>query len=241
MEKILRNARFFGWRTRPSYILDKVKEQIFPFSHLEQAHTVIVKLTMKAFSNSIKDLFKTAPEPGKPNAVHEELTRDEEHAESRQRWLESKRYERLVEKLQWDYLNQSMVEEDKLHLMTVTAPNSSGFVYYHEGDLASDVELQYLLDHWKERICSFGYVQNLADRRIKHLSNKVEEVERYYLKPKFAYDEEAEKVLHGYGNITLELVYHDNQVRYLKLLANSYKDRNFHEAKPFADLMAALF
>lgn len=196
---------------------------------------------MRSFFDSLKAYFNTTPEPGNPNAVHEELTRDEAYLASLQRWVESTRYERLLEKLRWDYLNQDMVEEDKLHLMTVEAPNSSGFVYYHDSDLATATELKYLLDHWKERICSIGYVINLADRRIKQLPKKVEEVERYYLKPKFQFDEEAQKVVHGYGNITLELVLHDDQAKYFKLLSNSYKDRNFHEAKPFADLMSALF
>ena len=80
-----------------------------------------------------------------------------------------------------------------------------------------------------------------SDRRIKHLPSKVEELERYYLKPKFQFDEEAQKVLHGYGNITLELVFHNDQAKFLKLLANSYKDRNFHEAKPFSELVSEIF
>ncbi len=132
---------------------------------------------------------------------------------------------------------QDLVEDDDLHLMIVDSEQSSGFIYYHDGQLASDKEVLHLMDHFKHQVKGMGYIQNLADRRLRQSGEVVEEIQRYYLKPKFQFDEEAQKVLHGFGNITIEVIVRNNETKYLKVLVNRYKDRNFHEAAPFGDFL----
>jgi len=68
-------------------------------------------------------------------------------------------------------------------------------------------------------------------------NNKVETVQRHYLKPSLKLKVAGEKAGQAYGNINIELLLRNEKAVNLKFSATSYRDHQFKEASDFDELM----
>lgn len=115
---------------------------------------------------------------------------------------------------------------------------SNGFFFNYHMDFRHD-EFSFLLDNFRDRVVEMGYNLYTSDTKFKDTKAGVQQIDRHYLKP--AQEGEEMPMDQKYGNVLIELFSLDNNVQYLKLMANIYSDRSFSEARPFSEFMELLF
>jgi hypothetical protein len=92
-----------------------------------------------------------------------------------------------------------------------------------------------------QRMLNLGYRKVSLERKTDLINDQVRTTEKFYLKPPVSADDLTAKINQLYGNISIEKIYLDNKPNYLKVLVTLYSDRQYHDAKPFDQLMDKLF
>ncbi|MDX5319721.1 MAG: hypothetical protein LPK45_01535, partial [Bacteroidota bacterium] len=112
----------------------------------------------------------------------------------------------------------------------------------HEMEEWEENDYRYVMDFWRERILDQGYIAYMSDSRTDVLDGGIRQrIERHYLKPNvFDAIKQGLPVDRKYGNLTLELVFLNNEVDYLKLTMGFYHERNRARAMGLDKLMEVL-
>ena len=198
---------------------------------------------MPNFWDSIKDLFNFSREttPNTP-AVHEVIERSPEEKEQYERWKKTLSCRRLI-----DWLNGQHIEylinpenvDEAIDFLNI--PSSKGFVIHFQQTNYSRKEIINLFDFFKEQVLKLGYRSYVSDRKVYSREDWVESKERHYLKPPSNLRKiTKEKFKQQYGNITIEILFRDEEVVHLKFSATAYNDHLFEDAKEFKELMMDL-
>lgn len=156
--------------------------------------------------------------------VKESLIRDETFVKHFELWRESADLTAKLREIRSAYeacffgYNQpdvQLIKSPTYHMLIIQTP-------------AEMQEMQFLLDHWKERLLSAGYMLYMSDTKKEKMDGgRVELIERHYLKPDiYAAMMEGEKVDRLYGNITLELSHDTHDYEFLKLTQAFYHERD---------------
>jgi len=123
----------------------------------------------------------------------------------------------------------------------IQTPTYAMFIIHALDDWDTD-DYRYLMDFWKERILEEGYYTYMSDKRHDILDGGVhEKIERHYMKPDVF---EAMKlglpIDRRYGNLTMELVFFENEADFLKLTMGFYHERSRGREKGLDRLMEVL-
>ncbi len=100
-------------------------------------------------------------------------------------------------------------------------------------------QLSFIAELIKDRLEEHEYYLYLGDKRVWVKETHTEQIERYYLKPRTAF--ENEKKIQHFGNVTIEHFYRDEQSTHLRLLLNAYHDHNFTTAKSPEEFVEYIF
>ena len=196
---------------------------------------------MSNWWESFKAYFKE-PEPIQPNGLisREMLTRPEGFDDDFQTWQEGIVYRRIKDWMFNQYalfkVNPDQTDEAiDFHIQDA----SRGILIYFFHTQYSARETTFLLEALAGQVRSSRYRLQMSDVRIFNRPSRVERVERMYLKPKWKFEEDT-LLDQQFGNITLELIFHNDQPHLLKLLATAYHDRKYTEPATFDQLVQLL-
>jgi len=196
---------------------------------------------MPDFYKYLRDLFCSSREQHKP-FVHETISRSEKELAAYERWKNSEARQQLLQYVGESYARRNdpgrMEALDFAYLESAAA---CGFIHYIGETRFEPSDFQHFFDYLKELILPLGYAAYVSDAKTFVRDRYVERKERHYLKPRPARNVKIWKAEQLFGNITLELIRHDDRAVQLKLLCNVYDDYNYHPPRSFDELMQALF
>ena len=189
--------------------------------------------------NFIKKLLEKQ-ETHKVPFIQEELKRSEKERYEFDDWKTEKRFEAFNKLLEKQF-NLSKERKNNPAICTfMNQQKASGFVLYFDDDFSAD-DFRFYMDYLHQKVLNLGYRKYLSDFKQYVRKDHVQRIERHYVKPKLTRDPKATQANQRYGNITIELHFKDEKVRYLKLLVSVYSDRLYSQAWPFEDLMEKLY
>ncbi len=186
----------------------------------------------------IRRLFQqeAAPQEG---FVREALERSARETASYQEWCSSNREPfRLI-------LQQKLLAADpeKRHddFFVLQTPSTRGFILHQPGLHFGQRNCPWIFDWLGESVQRQGYYRQHGDVRSWIRENDVvEQLERRYFKPRFAFDEGQKISDQRFGNILVEHRIFDGQTTEIRLVNHIYHDRAWTQALPFQDLLTAL-
>lgn len=190
--------------------------------------------------NYFKNLF-TQAEKSSPTVpfIHETLERSETEKIAYEKWQSSLIKRRLLNWLHEQYvvfLNHPEQVDDSIDFLHT--PSSNGFVIHFSQTRYSNAEIMGLFDYFQQKTRSFNYKNYLSDRRIFTRNQRVEMIERHYLKPRP--DFSAPQMEQLFGNVTIELLFQNDQAVQLKFSATHYQDKKYLPPQPFQNLLTTL-
>jgi len=193
--------------------------------------------------NYFKSLFKTTAESSSAQPlIHEVIERNEAELADYQKWSKTLAKRRLLDWLHAQYaIHLSAPNGIDESLDFLNTPSAKGFVIHFDKTYYPEREVIHFFDYLKERVLAMGYVTYVSDLRTYTKNNKVETIQRHYLKPSMKTKfEKGGKATQAYGNIMIELLFLDETVQNLKFSAMTYTDHKFERAEAFEDLMSSL-
>lgn len=192
----------------------------------------------------IKGLFQEEAEssPSQP-FIHELIERSEEEKEAYELWKRTLSIRRLLDWINLQYASFLATGEANLDtsIDILNTPSSKGFVLHFDTDIHNVKNFKHLLDYLKERVLTINYKSYVSDNRTYSKTGRngntwVENVQRHYLKPRVEITDD-DKMIQQYGNIKIELLTRNDEIRNLKFSATHYSDHKFTVAESFQDLM----
>lgn len=193
---------------------------------------------MSSIWNQIKQLFSEV-EQSSPNEPvdHELISRSESELVFQEQFSSSiinRQIKKWVADQYGSHLNGTQSRND--HLQFIDKESLKGFVIYFNSTEFKVNEIIAFFDSLKKIVLSQGYYAYVSDRRSYVKSGKKEVTERHYLKPSQR-QEKNNLISQQFGNITIELIFKNNSIQYLKFSAVSYKDHLYKDASPFTELI----
>ncbi|MEO1258326.1 MAG: hypothetical protein AAFZ15_06000 [Bacteroidota bacterium] len=189
-----------------------------------------------------KNLFQEAEKssPSKP-LIHEAIKRNEKELEKYAAWKTSLEHRRTIDWLIDQYAIWQVLPDD-IHesILFLNTPSSKGFAIHFDNGKISPDQSGHLLDFIKEKVLALNYRPQVSDTRTWSEKKVVKTVDRYYLKPRTSKTPDG-RIKQIFGNITLELLYKDNEPFNLKFRATAYNDRLYHPPQDFQVLMNGIF
>lgn len=192
--------------------------------------------------NKFKEFFQQAEEssPSQP-LIHEMIERTEEEKKDYEFWKTTLVCKRMVNWVADQYaIFKALPNDTDAAMDFLDTPSSKGFVIHFYKTEYSLRDVTYLFDLLKEKVLALKYRTQISDRREFNRENWAEKVERHYLKPKPNFLQTDEKFNQSFGNITIELLFRNDEPYQLKFRATIYKDHLFEEAETFQTLMREL-
>ena len=171
--------------------------------------------------------------------MREALERSARETSSYQEWCHNNRDSfRLI-------LQQKLLAEDpeKRHddFFVLQTPSTRGFILQQPGLHFGQRNCPWIFDWLGEAVQRQGYYRQHADVRSWIRENDVvEQLERRYFKPRFAYDEGQQISDQRFGNILVEHRLFDGQSAEIRLINHIYHDRAWTKALAFPDLLKAM-
>lgn len=194
---------------------------------------------MSDFWKKIKGLFSSVEKSSASNpAIHELIERSEEELKNYEAWKNSLSQRRLIDWLNGEYITY-LTSPDNVDksISFLNSISSKGFVIFFHRTNYNVEEITFLFDFLKEKVLGLPYRTYVSDYRTYMKNDKVETVQRHYLKPSLKLKVAGEKAGQAYGNINIELLLKNEKVVNLKFSATSYQDHLFKDASDFNELM----
>lgn len=171
--------------------------------------------------------------------IQEELKRDEKEQLAYEEWMEIKGYFPFNALLKEQYAKSQEQGSNVAMCTFMSRGTASGFVIY-PNEYLDDSEFAHYFDYLHKKVLTLGYRKYLSDYKQFIKQDHIKRIERHYVKPKLTRDPKATQANQRFGNITIELEYKDEKIKYLKLLASVYNDRLYSKALPFGELIEVL-
>lgn len=188
-----------------------------------------------------KHLFKTQ-ENNNPPVLHKPVIRTDAQKHGYEVWKLNDHKDYIVGFLHkqfetyWQEQQATLADE----LLILNTPQSMGFIYAYQPIQTGSTEFKYLFDYLKERVVQLNYKVYMSDVKSFARNSYEETVERHYLKPRFTWPFEGERVNQLYGNITIELLLHNDLPLQIKFVCQPYSDHKYASPLSFRDLTAML-
>ena len=171
---------------------------------------------------------------------HELLKRSESFDDDLLEWQNGIVSRRMKDWILSEYsLFQNSHQQQDESILFLESKASSGIIIHLSNTRYSTRDATCLMEDLRSRIRSSRYKSQMSDVKVFNRPEYVERIERHYLKPKFNFASETE-FNQQYGNITIELIFRNDTPHLLKLLVNSYNDRNFTTPQSFRSLLMLL-
>ncbi|MFK7808995.1 MAG: hypothetical protein AB8F74_14415 [Saprospiraceae bacterium] len=198
---------------------------------------------MPSLWDQIKQLFKTVEEssPSRP-VVKSTIKRSEEELADYEKWKPGLSAKRLVDWIHNEYATHLIDPEqvdESIDFINVRATYGFAIHFYKMNYPLRDIT--HLFDLLKEKMrTTAGYRSYTSNSRTYNRPKWVERLDRHYLKPPIIFLEDGVRIDQKFGNVTIELLFRNDEPYQLKFSATSYVDRNYKKAEGFGDLMEVL-
>lgn len=163
--------------------------------------------------------------------VTEPLKRSDQFLQEYETWRSEFGEPRLIPFLKAEYRSRSLPG-----LIWIEQTHMRG-LYLKPSDHLSAKDLSFALDLLAERMIDLGYRKYTADITSRSKGDKVERTCRRYLKPPIDLEPPRDQL---YGNILLELVSKNEEIKGLRFTSTIYTDRSYKDGLPFAELIQKL-
>lgn len=190
---------------------------------------------MSFFDQIVNKIFPK--ENKKVILTNEVLKRSQHEFDSYDEWHASDVSKEILQKIFRAYHLKKTDIKDPIPVALLQSDKANGFAIANCSSLL-DSDYKMLLEHFKKQILLIGYRQSGSNRKVTAEIDRVVTKEFYYLKPPIKMEPPIDQ---RYGNISLELILHNDKPYYLKLMASVYSDRLYSEPLPFSDLIEMLF
>lgn len=165
------------------------------------------------------------------------LKRSKQEFDSYEDWHASDVSKEILDKIFRAYHLKKTDIKDPIPIALFQSDKANGFAIANCSSLL-DSDYKMLLEHFKKQVLSAGYRQSGSNRKVTAEQDRVLTKEMYYLKPPIQMESPIDQ---RYGNISLELILHDDKPHYLKIMASVYSDRLYSDPQSFSDLVERLF
>jgi hypothetical protein len=169
--------------------------------------------------------------------TNEVLKRSQHDFDSYEDWYASEVSGKILDQIFRAYHLKKTDIKDPIPIALLQSDKANGFAIANCSSLL-DSDYKMLLEHFKKQILAIGYRQSGSNRKVTAEDDRVTTKEFYYLKPPIQMEPPIDQ---RYGNISLELILHDEKPHYLKLMASIYSDRLYSDPESFSDLVEILF
>lgn len=191
----------------------------------------------------IKDLFQKQEEHNVP-IIQEMLKRTAKEEQAYQYWLNDineRGASKLQTRLKEQYTQNQTNQNNRSLAVFMKNPKSNGFVMF-KTEQEENKEFVFFFDYLKDICVNAGYRVYMSDVKnyARKEKNHTEKIERHYLKPKIDRQNKTSKANQLYGNISIELTFHNETVQNLKFICNAYQDKLFTTALNFDELLNLL-
>jgi len=171
--------------------------------------------------------------------LREELKRSSSDKIAYSFWAQSTEKEQVIAFIS-EQLNITENQNAAL-FRTIDSGTTKGFMLRYL-DKTESLHFQHLFDYFKDQIKELQYTVYTSDVRTFDRAEFVERIERHYLKPSWRVlntkaVNDSGKMNQLYGNITIELVKHNDQPQYIKFVCQHYVDSKFSIPLPYSNLM----
>lgn len=201
---------------------------------------------MLAIKQFLRSILQKADKSTPANPyLHEMIERDEKFKTEYERWLQTPEPKNLSAWIhqQFRYFNDKP-EWQNNQIVFLDKPTASGFIIFPDNSIWQEQTLLKYADYLKSCTAEAGYKLYMSDRRVYQKPDDkqgtMEEVQRHYLKPPIAILNPHEKQDQLYGNISIDLILHNDEVSRLQLTAHGYNDSKYHPPRPFAEFIEKL-
>lgn len=168
--------------------------------------------------------------------LHEPLQRSRRFEQELQLYVQHQEATHL-ELLRQNYQRASLRPGSVAKFVVLNGEHAAGFMWYAEATVP-EKHYDFMLDRLAGLVADQGYVEQQNERKIWPVGDAWQELHKRYLKPKMRSEELANGLVNQlFGNVLLETVRRDGQLKYLKLQCNVYQDHQYTPAKSFESLM----
>ncbi|WP_340152902.1 hypothetical protein [uncultured Marivirga sp.] len=190
---------------------------------------------MSFFNQIVNKIFPKE----KKNVIlsNEVLKRSQQEFNSYEDWLSSDVSNEILDKIFRAYHLKKTDIKNPIPVALFQSEKANGFAIANCSSLL-DSDYKMLLEHFKKQVLSLGYRQSGSNRKVTAEQDRVLTKEMYYLKPPIQMEPPIDQ---RFGNISLELILHDEKPHFLKIMASVYSDRLYSEPENFSDLVEKLF
>jgi len=186
----------------------------------------------------LKNLFKRTQNSKLP-LIQEPLVRSEAEDMTYQLWIAQEKHvvHQQFLRNQFEIFLQKQRPDSACVFMKNA--HTGGLMYYHREPYATQ-DFQHFFEFLKQSIVALNYRIYMSDVKQFNRKSFAEKIERHYLKPLYVLDETTQKLDQRYGNIHLELTYHNDKAIQIKLLCHNYHDHKFKTSLNFNDMIYKL-
>ena len=168
--------------------------------------------------------------------VHEPLVRSQRFEQELQLYVQHQEATHL-ELLRQNYQLASLQPGSVAKFVVLNGEHAAGFMWYAEAAVP-EKHYDFMLDRLSRLVAEQGYVEQQNERKIWPVGESWQELQKRYLKPKLRAEELANGLVNQrFGNVLLETLRRDGQLKYLKLQCNVYQDHQYTPAQSFERLM----
>ena len=168
--------------------------------------------------------------------VHEPLVRSQRFEQELQLYVQHQEATHL-ELLRQNYQRASLQPGSVAKFVVLNGEHAAGFMWYAEAAVP-EKHYDFMLDRLARLVAEQGYVEQQNERKIWPVGDAWQELHKRYLNPKLRSEELANGLVNQrFGNVLLETLRRDGQLKYLKLQCNVYQDHLYTPAKSFESLM----
>ena len=197
---------------------------------------------MSFFKGLFKDLFSSeefSAESDHSDLLSENIVYSDLYWADFEKWKERGILESMLSHLHDTWLLKQKGNDSKLNFYLHESSLSNGF-YVKAEDPWDDQDYSFLIQYWIQTLKSKGYVLKRAQREHCEEGGLLKGLEEFYLKPSLKFRRQL-PYEQFFGNIHIQHRSVNGKSKLVKLLANSYSDRNYKLAYDFEDLIHFIF
>ena len=176
-------------------------------------------------------------EESAPKIAQQLIKRSQTYLTEYQRWSDSPNRTQQVDQLMRGYHYKKMRIQSSYDVHLLTSSMANGFALSYNVDISKQ-HFQFIFDYLADRVKVLDYKLANSDITITDKPDFIETKEKHYLKPLVG---SGQLLNQQYGNVLIEHVLINEKPSYLKLVANTYSDRNYSNPLDFDELLEHLF
>ena len=169
--------------------------------------------------------------------VNEIIKRSQNFLDRFQAWKTSDKCQEFLNDLWQSYFWRKQGIDKDPQIVILESTYSNGLAIDYE-DKYGKSNFHYLFDYLADQVKKLDYKLVVSRHTMQEKGDIVELKEMHYLKPKNNF---VEPIDQKYGNVQIEYIEENDQPTRIKLIANSYPDRKYTQAKSFEDLAQHIF